>query len=191
LPDFQAITSRRLCLALRFTGSIARVQSYELRADLAAPRVRGLRALYERFAHIIREAGKFGVVGAVCYVIDLSVFNFAEGQLGWAWFPALVLSTVISATCAFIGNRFWTWRHSSSLALHREYGLFFLFNLVGLAIGSGLLLLSHDALGGIWPVLQTRLADNISGKVIGVGLASLFRFWAYRRYVFRSPEAAS
>jgi putative flippase GtrA len=98
---------------------------------------------------------------------------------------------VISATCAFIGNRFWTWRHSSNLALHREYGLFFLFNLVGLAISSGLLLLSHDVLGSVWPVLQTRLADNISGKVIGVALASLFRFWAYRRYVFRSAAPAS
>jgi putative flippase GtrA len=169
------------------------VQSYEASANLTAPPVRGLRALYDRFAHLIHEVGKFGVVGAICYVIDLAVFNLAEGQLGWAWFPALVLSTVVSATCAFIGNRYWTWRASASQALHREYGLFFLFNLVGLAISSGMLLLSHDLLGSVWPIMAGRLADNISGKVIGVAFASLFRFWAYRRYVFRpaapAPEA--
>ena len=39
----------------------------------------------------------------------------------------------------------------------------------------------------VWPALQTPLADNISGKIIGVGLASMFRFWAYRRFVFKTP----
>ncbi len=166
------------------------MQSFDLPGDLAAATAeaappRGLRALYDRFAHVIRELGKFGVVGAVCYVIDVTVFNLAEIKFGWPWFPALVLSTVVSASCAFVGNRYWTWRHSSRTTLHREYGLFFAFNLVGLAISAGLLTLSHDLLGQVWPVLQTRWADNISGKVIGVGFASLFRFWAYRRYVFR------
>lgn len=165
------------------------MQSYEAPADLATRPATGVRGLYDRFAHIIRELGKFGVVGGICYFIDLAVFNLAEGAFGWPWFPALLLSTVISASAAFLGNRYWTWRHASRNALHREYGLFFMFNLVGLAISSGMLLLSHDVLGGIWPVLQTRLADNISGKVIGVGFASLFRFWAYRRYVF--PAARS
>jgi membrane protein DedA with SNARE-associated domain len=75
--------------------------------------------------------------------------------------------------------------------MHREYALFFLFNLVGLAISTGLLLLTHDVLGTMWPVLRTPLADNISGKVIGVAFASLFRFWAYRRYVFRPAEPRS
>jgi putative flippase GtrA len=161
------------------------VQSYDAPADLAAPPGRGLRGLYERFAHLIHELGKFGVVGGVCYFIDLAVFNLAEAKFGWAWFPALLLSTVVSASCAFIGNRYWTWRDASRSAMHREYGLFFLFNLVGLAISSGLLILSHDVLGSLWPVMRTQLADNISGKVIGVAFASLFRFWAYRRYVFR------
>ena len=161
------------------------MQSYEAPADMAAPPMRGLRGLYERFAHLIHELGKFGIVGGICYVIDLAVFNLAEAEFGWGWFPALLLSTVVSASCAFVGNRYWTWRDASRSAMHREYGLFFLFNLVGLAISSGMLLLSHDVLGSIWPVMRTRLADNISGKVIGVAFASLFRFWAYRRYVFR------
>ncbi len=170
------------------------MQSFEVPAQLgqatAAP-ARGLRALYERFAHLAHEFGKFGVIGGICYFINLSVFNVAEIKFGWGWFPAIVLSTVVSATAAFIGNRYWTWRHASRTTLHREYGLFFLFNLVGLAISSGLLLLSHDVLGSMWPSFQSRLADNISGNVIGVGFASLFRFWAYRRYVFRPAAPPS
>ena len=33
---------------------------------------------------------------------------------------------------------------------------------------------------------KTGIADNISGILIGTALATLFRFWAYRKYVF--PE---
>lgn len=153
--------------------------------DLAKRPVAMVRALYERFAHIIHEFGKFGIVGAICYVIDVTVFNVCLVVFGLAWFPSLVVSTVIAASLAFVGNRFWTWRDRERNALHREYGLYFGFNLVGLLISAGVLLLSHDVLGSTWPVFQTTLADNIAGKVVGVGLASTFRFWAYRRFVFR------
>ncbi len=154
------------------------------------PAASRLRGLYERFAHLIHEVGKFGVVGAVCYGIDVTVFNVCLLGLHLAWFPALVVSTVVSASCAFVGNRYWTWRHRERTALHREYALYFAFNVVGLLISTAALLLSHDVLGSTWPVFQTPLADNVSGKVIGVGFASLFRFWAYRRFVFRPGPAA-
>jgi putative flippase GtrA len=39
--------------------------------------------------------------------------------------------------------------------------------------------LSRYALG-----LDGVVADNVSGNIIGVGLALVFRFWAYRRWVF-------
>jgi putative flippase GtrA len=155
----------------------------------AEARPRLLQHLYGLFAGLVHELGKFGVVGATTYLVDLGVFNLCLIGFGWAWFPSLVTSTVIAASLAFVGNRFWTWRHRERTALHREYGLYFSFNVIGLLISAGVLWLSHEALGAVWPVLQTPLADNISGKVIGVGLASIFRFWAYRRFVFRSAPA--
>jgi putative flippase GtrA len=148
-----------------------------------------IRGLYQRFAHLFHELGKFGVVGAICYVIDVGVFNLCRISLAMGWFPSLVISTVIATTIAFIGNRSWTWRDRERTALHREYGLYFGFNLVGLLISAGMLLISHNILGSLWPVLQTPLADNFSGKVLGVAIASTFRFWAYRRYVFRPAPA--
>jgi putative flippase GtrA len=157
---------------------------------LANAPLRALRALYDRFAHLVHEVGKFGVVGATCYVIDVAVFNLCLVVFHLAWFPSLVVSTVVAASVAFVGNRFWTWRHRERTGLHREYGLYFGFNLVGLLISAAVLWLSHDVLGSMWPALQTPLADNIAGKVVGVAFASLFRFWAYRRYVFLArPDA--
>jgi putative flippase GtrA len=156
---------------------------------LAQRRARGplvmIRGLHDRFAHLVREAGKFGIVGAICYVIDIAVFNLWLNRTGEP-VTAKVISTVIAATVAFAGNRFWTWRHRERSSLTREYSLYFGFNLVGLVISVACLWLSHYGLGSMWPtVFTTKLADNVSANVIGVGAASLFRFWAYRRFVFR------
>jgi putative flippase GtrA len=154
-----------------------------------APLAQFLRGLVARFEGLLREIGKFGVVGAICYGIDFSIFNLLLFVMGEPIMPKII-STVVAATVAFIGNRFWTWRHRSRSGLHREYPLFFGVNLVGLAIGVACLWVTHNWLGGRWPVFTTALADNISGNVVGVGLASLFRFWAYRRFVFRAVPAS-
>jgi putative flippase GtrA len=130
--------------------------------------------------------GKFGTVGIIAYVVDSVIFNVLLGTM-W-WLPAKTIATVIAATVAFIGNRFWTWRHRERSNLTREYLLYFAFNAVGLGIGLACLWLSHDLLGRFWPeIYQTRLADNISAMVVGMGLGTMFRFWASRTFVFVAP----
>jgi putative flippase GtrA len=143
------------------------------------------RRTFRRFEGLAREVGKFGTVGAVCYLVDITIFNILRLTLGEPIVPKII-STVIATTLAFLGNRFWTWRHRSRSGLAREYPLFFGVNLVGLGIGVACLWITHNWLGSYWPVLTTSLADNISGNVVGMGLATLFRFWAYRRFVFRA-----
>ncbi|MEV4415321.1 GtrA family protein [Catellatospora sp. NPDC049609] len=139
--------------------------------------------LVERFRHLLTELSKFGVVGGAAYVVDLVVFNLLLSATGTL--TAAVISTVVAATGAFVGNRFWTWRDRERSSLTREYLLYFFFNLVGLGITLAVVWLSHDVLGGVWPqIFQTRLADNVAKMLVGTGIASVFRFWAYRRFVF-------
>lgn len=143
-----------------------------------------VRGLYLRFAHLIHEVGKFGVVGAICYGIDIALFNLFFLTTDEP-FSAKTLSTIIAATVAFLGNRYWTWRDRDRTSVHREYGLYFFFNVVGLAIGL-VCIAVNSWLGSIWPaVFDTAIAINIAANLVGVGLASLFRFWAYRRFVFK------
>ena len=143
-----------------------------------------VRRLLARFQHLFRELGKFGVVGAVAYVVDAGLYNILL-LARWETLTAKAAATVVAATVAFIGNRFWTWRHRERSGLAREYGLYFFFNAVGLAIGLACLAISHYGLGSVWPgVFQTKLADNISSLGIGMVLGTIFRFWSYRRFVF-------
>jgi putative flippase GtrA len=146
-----------------------------------------LAVLWQRFGHLVHELGKFGVVGAITFVIDVTIFNLLLHALGPFW--AATVSMTVAATAAFLGNRFWTWRHRERSGLHREYLLYFGFNLIGLLISLGCLWLSHNALGHVWPdVFHTRLADNVAKNGVGMALGTLFRFWSYRRFVF--PEVA-
>lgn len=148
--------------------------------------MRMLTSLYRRFEHLIHELVKFGTVGGVAYVVQVAATNV----FWWIFeLPAIggqALGVLCATVVAFLGNRFWTFAHRERSGLLREYGLFFFFNGVGMAIQVGCQAFSVHVLG-----LDGPLAQNISGNVIGVGLGSFFRFWSYRKWVFRTPAASA
>ncbi len=135
-----------------------------------------------------REILKFGAVGAIAFVIDVGLFNLLTTGLwpGDGSPPldghekiAKITSASLAILWAWLGNRYWTFRHRRQATPIRELVTFVVMNLIGLAIAVVCLAISHDLLGFTSP-----LADNISGNLIGVGLGTVFRFWAYRRFVF-------
>lgn len=131
-----------------------------------------------------KELGKFGVVGLVAYIIDLTVFNLlrfagGEGPLYEKPLTAKALSVLIATTFAYFGNRNWTFKDRTRSSFRREYTLFFVFNAVGMFISLSCLWVSHYLLG-----FDSALADNISANVIGLVLGTIFRFWGYHTWVF-------
>lgn len=126
-----------------------------------------------------REAAKFGVVGGVAFVIDIVGMNILiETMLPDRVGTAKFLSGGIATLFAWVGNRWWTFRHRQSRPVGHEAALFFSASLVGLTINTVYLWFTHYVLG-----MDSRLADNING-IIGIGFGTMFRFWAYRRFVF-------
>jgi len=136
---------------------------------------------------VYREMVKFGAVGAVAYVVDVYVYNL----LRTGWWPltdaplegkpllAKVFSAAVATVVAWLGNRYWTFRHRRRATMRAEFALFGVMNVGGLLIAASCIWFSHYVLG-----LDSVLADNISGNVVGLGLGTLFRFWAYRTFVF-------
>ena len=135
-----------------------------------------------------REVSTFLAVGLAGYVVDVAAFNWLSmhpGEGGLDPAVAKVLAVAAAMVVTYLGNRLLTWRgrgHTDGTG--REVGLFIIFNLIGLAISVGLLVLTHDFLR--W---TSRLADNLSANVVGLGLGTAFRFWAYRRFVFLAAPA--
>ncbi|MBK9475273.1 MAG: GtrA family protein [Tetrasphaera sp.] len=91
---------------------------------------------------------------------------------------ATILSAVVATVVAWLGNRLWTFRHRVSRPVAHEVALFFGTNAIALLMQVGVVGMSHYVLQ-----LQSITADNLA-KLVGIALGTIFRFWAYRRYVF-------
>jgi putative flippase GtrA len=143
-----------------------------------------LSDLRGRVDALAREVAKFGIVGAVCAVLDIGGFNLLHHYEGVGPLSAKAISTFVASICAYLGNRYWSFRHRARSGVRRELPIFFLLNLVGLVIAEACLGFSYYVVDARGP-----LATNISANVVGLGLGTLFRFWAYKRWVFMHPEA--
>ncbi|NJQ01706.1 GtrA family protein [Streptomyces sp. PLAI1-29] len=135
------------------------------------------------------EAARFGTVGALAFVLDnggytLLVFGLPGGGGGpMRSLPvqASVLATAAATLFSWAGNRYWTYRHRRRENMAWELLLFTAVNVVGIAITAGTVLLSRRLLG-----FDSVLSDN-TARITGWLIATVFRFVAYRGYVFTAP----
>jgi putative flippase GtrA len=137
----------------------------------------------KRFVPLRNELLKFGSVGSVAYLVGVGGFNLLvhipRAPLADKPITASLISGIFAVLVAYIGNRFWTWRHRPKNSLKREVTIFFAVNAVGLGFSALSLGISRYVLD-----LHSALSDNISANIIGVGLGTIFRFIGYRTWVF-------
>lgn len=142
------------------------------------------RRLYRRFALLVHELAKFGTIGAIAFVIDFGGTNLLRYGIGMGPLSSKAIATVVAATFAYLGNRYWTWRHREQSGLAREYVLFFILNGIGLLISLLVIGFVTYTLG-----LNDPLSYNIA-LILGTGLGTLFRFWSYKKWVFLEPDTS-
>jgi putative flippase GtrA len=140
--------------------------------------------LYRRFSGLVHELAKFGSIGAVAFVITLIFINLFHVVLGVGPLISTGLANVIATIFAYFANRHWTFKERENSGLRREFGLFFILNAIGIAI-------TEVFVGFNYYVLHDhgKVSYNIA-NILGTGVATLFRYWSYKRWVFlRSAPA--
>ncbi|MDQ0843181.1 MULTISPECIES: GtrA family protein [unclassified Streptomyces] len=129
---------------------------------------------------LIREVAKFGAVGGAGLLVNLAVFNLVRHVTEVPVVRASVLATVVAIAFNYVGFRYFTYRDRDKSRRTKELTLFLLFSAVGLVIENGILYTATYGFG--W---DTPLQSNVF-KFLGIGVATLFRFWSYRSWVFRA-----
>jgi putative flippase GtrA len=140
--------------------------------------------LYGRFRDLIHETARFGVVGLVGLVVTDSGANLLQYGAGMDRFSATAVATIVATALSFVASRYWTFRRRERSGARRETVLFFTVNGIGVGISEGCVGLA-SALG-----LTGKLSYNLALNG-GIALATLFRYWSYRTWVWPTAVAAS
>ena len=143
--------------------------------------VRRVAGLYDRVRHLVPELAKFGIVGGIGAVIDLGGAAVLHSSYHLEPLTAKAISISVATVVTYVGSRFWTFKHRENQPLHRETVLFFALNVVGLLIAEAVIGCTTYVFG-----LKGAIAYNLA-SLIGTGLGTIFRFYAYRKWVFLAP----
>ncbi|MFG3499505.1 GtrA family protein [Streptomyces sp. NPDC047928] len=136
-----------------------------------------------RLDRLAREIAKFGLVGGFGLLVNMAVFNLVRAATDIPVVRASLIATVVAIAFNYVGFRWFAYRDRDKSGRTRELTLFLLFSLAGLVIENGVLYTATYGFG--W---DTPLQNNFF-KFFGIGVATLFRFWSYRSWVFRALPA--
>lgn len=145
-----------------------------------------IRDTYLRFQVLVHEVGRFVVIGGMGAVVQLVVQSLLYPKHTGA-LTSEVVGTVIATIFTYLGSKYWTFKHREGKSDGHERVLFVVFNVLGLLVQAGIFELIFWASGG-----HGRTMYYVA-TVIGIGIATLFRFVCYRKFVFRQlkPDASS
>jgi putative flippase GtrA len=144
-----------------------------------------IRDTYLRFRVLLHEVAKFGVVGAIGFVVQLGVQNALHSGFGIGALTAVVIAYVVATVVTFVGNRHWAFKHRKGKGLGQEGMLFVLLNVVGIFIQVGIVALVVHGLH------KTDSLSYNAATIVGIGIGTVFRLFTYRKFVFlaKSPAA--
>jgi putative flippase GtrA len=129
---------------------------------------------------LLKEITAFGVIGLAALAIDLGLFAWLSPQ---GALKAKAVSTIVATTFAYFGNRHLSFSHRARSSLGRETSFFFGINLITLVFSELLIALF------VYPLHYEHGSLTVFVvNVVTIGIGTVFRFWAYKRFVFQHPD---
>jgi putative flippase GtrA len=132
---------------------------------------------------LLKELSAFGVVGTVCFLIDIGLFQVLYAHVGLGAITAKLLSTLTSTTVAYFAHRYWSFSHRARTGLRREYTLFAVVNGLTLLLGLAVVAFVRYPLGqdGALVLQIANVGSIVAGTVL--------RYLCYRRWVFPAHDS--
>jgi putative flippase GtrA len=125
---------------------------------------------------------KFGVVGAIGFVVDTATVYGLRSSVGI--YAAGLLAYFVAATVNWGLNRAWTFRGRGAGPAHRQWATFLAANLLGFLLNRG----TFVALVALVPLCA---AQPVLAVAAGAGAGMFLNFALSRNYVFRAAPATS
>lgn len=128
-----------------------------------------LKSLIEQFL-------KFGVVGAIAFVIDYGILMLLSQVVGWDPVPSSAVSFTVSVVFNYLVSMRYVFTRREDLSRRREFAIFVILSVIGLGINSVCIWAGTQALGdGAVAVTAT--------KVVATVVVALWNFWSRKRWL--------
>jgi putative flippase GtrA len=144
------------------------------------------RAQYERFRSLIHEFARFAVIGVAGVFITNGVYDLLFVHDGVGPVTSTTIATIVATIASYLGNRYWSFRDRQRTGVAHEIVVFAVLNGIALLIQDATVAFNSYALG----LGHDKLAGFIALNT-GIVLATLFRFWSYRHFVWVAPPPPS
>lgn len=132
-----------------------------------------------------RELIRFAVVGGTTFVIDNGVWYALKlTVLQDKVVTAKAIAVLVAVISSYVLSREWSFHTRGGRERHHEAALFFLVSGLGIGVNLAPLYISRHVFD-----LHSEIADFVAGSVIGMLLATGFKFWAMRKFVFPQADA--
>lgn len=133
---------------------------------------------------LMKEITAFGLIGILNLILDTVLFNvLLSSNLGLGPNKASLISTCVTTLLAYFGNRHLSFSHRARSGFARETTFFFVVNFIALAFSQVVIAIFSYPLGQ----QDDTLVMNIV-RLGTIGIGTVFRFWAYKRFVFLEAE---
>jgi putative flippase GtrA len=129
---------------------------------------------------LLKELSAFGAIGLIAFAIDLGLF---AGLSSHGAIKAKIVSATVSTAFAYFGNRYLSFSHRARTTIGRETAFFFGINLITLVFSAACI-----GVTVYWLHYDHASAVVFIVNVVSIGIGTIFRFWAYKRFVFLHPD---
>lgn len=138
-----------------------------------------------------RKLVKFLLVGGTCFLLTMAVnYGLKLTVLSAKPVTALIVATTVATVVSYVLNRQWSFRSSGEH--RREFILFLVVSGLAILVNAVPQMVAEYVLGLRTPHVSRaaqEISDFLSGMILGTLLATGFRWWAMKRWVFvHRPE---
>ncbi len=133
---------------------------------------------------------KFAAVGAIGFIVDFSIFNIARNYFQISAVLSNIISFSIAVMSNFLFNRFWTYPDSRSKPIAGQLIQFFIVNVFGLLIRTGVFTLIVPGLINFFETtglnigLEPTILGENSALVIVVIIVMFWNFFINRHWTY-------
>lgn len=115
---------------------------------------------------LLAQIAKFGVVGVIAFVIDYGLLALLTEAFGVNYLVSATISFTVSVVFNYVASMRYVFTHKEGMSRRREFIIFVVLSVIGLALNDGIVLTLNAGLG---------LEANIA-KICATALVMVYNF---------------